>query len=111
MEIPTCLPTSSDGSNSIPQVLPHSDDFLIVDGLSTPLLSKIHWRCRRGTLELDMWLMRYVTVSFKQASPDEQQLFLTLLDLPDPELSAYLTGQQTAATPDLSELINKIRTL
>ncbi len=111
MKTPTCLPTSSDGSNSIPQVLPHGDTIPIENGLSTPSFSQIKWRCRRGTLELDTWLMRYVDISFQQASLQEQRLFFSLLDLPDPELSAYLTGQQIIADPNLAKLINKIRTL
>ena len=111
MVMPTCLPTSSDGSNSIPQVLPHGDKIPFEDDPSTPLLSQIRWRCRRGMLELDIWLMRYVDRSFEQASPEEQQLFLILLNLPDPELSACLLGQQTVVNSDLAELINKIRSL
>lgn len=109
--MPTCLPTSSDGSNSIPQVLPHGDKIPYENGLSTPSLSKTRWRCRRGTLELDTWLTRYVDTSFKLASIQDQQLFITLLDLPDPELSAYLTGQQAMVEPNLAKLINKIRRL
>ena len=111
VKMPTCLPTSSDGSNSIPQVLPHSDEISIENDPGTPSFSQIKWRCRRGTLELDMWLMRYVDTCFKQATSQERQLFSTLLDLPDPELWAYLIGQRTLAEPNLDALINRIRAL
>lgn len=109
--MPTCLPTSRTGSISIPQVLPHGGIIPFENDLNTPSISQVQWRCRRGTLELDIWLMRYVNTCFELANNREQLLFLTLLDLPDPELSAYLSGQKIMTDPNSADLINKIRTL
>ncbi len=58
-------------------------------------LSRLRWRCRRGMKELDILLERYLARDYATATTPEQAAFQALLELPDPELHAYLMGRET----------------
>ena len=49
-------------------------------------LRRMAWRCRRGMLELDIVLQRFIAQHFNQLTLDELSAFDALLDLPDNEL-------------------------
>ncbi len=72
---------------------------------------RLKWQCRRGTLELDIMLERYLSQCYCHASEAEQSLFLALLDLEDKELFPYLMGDRLPASEQLARLIEKIRLL
>lgn len=74
-------------------------------------MKKLRWRCRRGTLELDLMLLRYLDSRYSCGNPAEQQAFQELLGLEDTELMRYLMGEQRAHQPAFSSLIEVIRTL
>lgn len=74
------------------------------------VLAKLRWRCRRGTLELDFLLQRYLDRAYSIAAPEEQQLFIELLALEDNLLIAYLLENVNAPTKPLNALIAKIHT-
>jgi antitoxin CptB len=65
--------------------------------LATPpaaeTLNRLRWRCRRGMRELDTLLEHYLAERFPVAPEAEQAAFVRLLDLPDPDLAAYLLGR------------------
>lgn len=72
-------------------------------------LERLRWRCRRGLLELDIVLGRFIQ---HYASLDSRQkiAFDTLLDMPDTELWDMISGKLPAADAGqhaLVELINK----
>lgn len=73
-------------------------------------LKKLRWRCRRGTLELDIILLRYLDQRFSLAGQAEQQAFLRLLDLEDSDLIRYVLGEQTPG-PDLLAVVTALRAL
>lgn len=73
--------------------------------------NKLRWRCRRGTLELDLLLIRYLEIAYLAAETKEKQAFLQLLELEDTVLLRYLMGEALAKEADLAELIAKIRAL
>jgi len=58
-------------------------------------LARIRWRCRRGLLELDIVLGRFIE---HYASLDARQklIFDKLLDLPDTALWDMISGKQPA---------------
>lgn len=58
-----------------------------------PSDAKLIWNCRRGMLELDLMLARFVEQRLPLLSPTERLLFARLLDYPDPVLYALLMGQ------------------
>jgi antitoxin CptB len=47
---------------------------------------RLAWRCRRGMLELDIVLQRFVAQYFNQLTLNELMALDELLDLPDTEL-------------------------
>ena len=72
-------------------------------------LAKLRWRARRGMRELDAVLQSFVQHVAATLSPAELARFEQILDLPDPELFAYLTGRSAATEPDTARLIERIR--
>ena len=74
-------------------------------------INKLRWRCRRGTLELDLILLRYLENRYLTADSREQQTFLELLDLEDSDLMRYLMGEQSPADADLADLVALMRAL
>lgn len=77
-------------------------------GVETARLARLRWRCRRGLLELDLVLERFLQERYPQLSPAEQKCFEALLELPDSTLFACLQGQETPAK-ELEEIVRKIR--
>lgn len=71
--------------------------------------SRLRWRCRRGALELDLLLNRYLDDQFDHASADERFAFEQLLTLQDPELLRYVMGQDYPNNDALAALVKKIR--
>lgn len=55
-------------------------------------LSRIHWACRRGMLELDQLLESYFLTSYSRLSEQEQQHFVDLLGSADQDLFRWLLG-------------------
>jgi antitoxin CptB len=70
-------------------------------------MSRLRWQCRRGMRELDELLTHYLEVEYEVARGSEKAAFQALLELPDPELSAYLL-QQHPHPPELAVVIQKI---
>jgi antitoxin CptB len=68
----------------------------------------LRWRCRRGMRELDILLERYLRERYPNAPGTEQQAFEALLDLPDPELHAYLMRRQVPIDPEWVHVIAKL---
>ncbi len=52
--------------------------------------ARLRWQCRRGMRELDLVLQSFLSSSFSSLSADDQVRFELLLELPDPDLCAYL---------------------
>jgi len=59
--------------------------------------------------ELDLLLGRYLADDFPGASSAEQAAFAELLELPDPQLAAYLIGGVEPANPAIAQLTGRIR--
>lgn len=55
---------------------------------------RLRWRCRRGLLELDVWLERFATARLGHLSQAQRGLLETLLQEPDADLLAWLQGRQ-----------------
>ncbi len=59
-------------------------------------LERIRWRCRRGMLELDIVLGRFVERHYAELDSAGQRAFDDLLDMPDAELWDIITGKGKA---------------
>ena len=64
---------------------------------------KLKWKCRRGLLELDIVLDRYLKAGEPIAGLSE------LLDLPDNDLWDIVAGRSEAYQPHLSEVVARLR--
>ena len=70
-------------------------------------MQRVRWRCRRGLLELDIVLGRFIE---HYAGLDEKQrvVFDYLLDLPDTELWDLIGGKLPALQAEQRELLGLI---
>jgi antitoxin CptB len=64
---------------------------------------KLKWKCRRGLLELDIVLIRYL-----DRNPDDAELG-ELLDLPDNDLWDIVVGRSDDYAPHLRHLVARLR--
>jgi antitoxin CptB len=77
--------------------------------VSDPELRRALWRCRRGLKELDLLLERYARGHLPRRPASEQAAFLALLELPDPQLSAYLLQGVIPPEGQMARLVEAIR--
>ena len=59
--------------------------------------------------ELDALLIRFVEEAYETLPADDKRRFSSLLELPDPDLHAYLVGRHEPSDPDLERLLDRIR--
>lgn len=71
--------------------------------------ARLRWRCRRGMRELDILLIRFFETSFDGLAAEEKRRFEALLNLPDPDLHAYLLGGHAGEDAKLESLLERIR--
>ena len=69
---------------------------------------RLAWRCRRGMKELDLVLVRYLRERWPAATSAEKLQFERILELPDPELAAYLLGRERAPDPDMQAMLAQL---
>ena len=73
-----------------------------------PEVPRLRWRCRRGMKELDLLLERYLSLDFPAASSRDRDAFARFLEVPDPELAAYLLGGVVPVDPDFAHLARQL---
>ncbi|MCD8525258.1 MAG: succinate dehydrogenase assembly factor 2 [Gammaproteobacteria bacterium] len=59
-------------------------------------LKRLQWQCRRGMLEIDLLLKRYLSAHYRYVSVDEQAIFESFLSENDQNLFLWLTGRSLA---------------
>jgi succinate dehydrogenase flavin-adding protein (antitoxin of CptAB toxin-antitoxin module) len=59
--------------------------------------------------ELDLMLAGWVRARYQQASEAERSHFLSLLELPDPQLVRYLLGAERPDSPELAAAVEAVR--
>lgn len=69
---------------------------------------QLQWQCRRGMLEIDLLLKRYLSESYLESDETERALFESLLSENDQQLFLWLTGQEESCTK-YTHLIGKLR--
>jgi antitoxin CptB len=72
-------------------------------------LNRIQWRCRRGMLENDLVLSRYLAARGASMTEDEVAMLDRLLDLPDNELWDIIAGRQQPADATVGPLVAALR--
>ena len=73
-------------------------------------LERARWRCRRGLLELDIVLQRFMDQYYAQLGAAELQQFDTLLDLPDNDLWDMITARKELEDKGLQPVLRLLQT-
>ena len=66
---------------------------------------RIRWQCRRGMLELDLVLAKFLDHRLETLSPGDRAAFKRLLEYPDNDLWDFVTGQMPAPDPATARVI------
>lgn len=69
---------------------------------------RMAWKCRRGMLELDSLLERFMAHRFEFLTDDEIVTFERLLKEPDPVLYSWFLGSETCDDQQFQKIIVKI---
>lgn len=72
-------------------------------------LERARWRCRRGMLELDIVLQRFLDRDYLQLNNQQLEQFERLLDLPDNDLWDLITGRQVTIDSRLLIVLNLLQ--
>lgn len=72
--------------------------------------SRLRWRCRRGTRELDLLLGWWLDARYPRADADQRAAFDALLDAPDPDLWDWLIARVEPNDSAVREIVDEIRT-
>lgn len=75
-----------------------------------PTLAQLRWRCRRGMLELDVLLSRFLDQRYSKLSEAQAVALFEALEAEDDELWDWLSGRarpQEQRIADIVELISR----
>lgn len=67
-------------------------------------LNRLRWHCRRGMLELDLVLERFLEENYAGLTVQQRQEFETLLELEDHELWQRVRGDAATAS-DVEQML------
>lgn len=71
--------------------------------------ARLRWHARRGLLENDILLERFMDAELTQLSPEELLLLGELLRMEDNDLLDVLMGRAAVGNPQLAPLVERIR--
>jgi antitoxin CptB len=80
----------------------------VADAPDDRWLARLRWRCRRGLLENDLVLARFLDARGASLSRDELAMLDALLDLTDNDLWELIAGT-AQASPALAPLVRQLR--
>lgn len=67
--------------------------------------ARLSWHCRRGMLELDLILQRFLKNKLDNLTESQLKRFDELLSYTDPELFAWFMGSEEPETQELKEIV------
>lgn len=73
--------------------------------------ARIRWHSRRGMLELDLLLGRFLQAKLETMSETEMDKYEDLLTNSDPDLFAWLMGYETPTNKELADFVALIRSI
>lgn len=69
---------------------------------------RIRWQSRRGLLELDLLLGKFLAKRYDQLSDEELVIYCRILDLPDNDFLDLLNGKVIAKDAEIMAMVAKI---
>lgn len=78
---------------------------------NTPIdsIKRLRWACRRGLLELDTLLERFCEQQLSTLSVAEQAALTQLLQYSDPQIRAFILGDESPSEPSLKAILALIK--
>jgi antitoxin CptB len=71
---------------------------------------RLRWRCiRRGLLEVDIALTRFLDDGFDKLNEEQQQAFVELADMEDHDLWHLISGQADIDDARLAPIVDMLR--
>lgn len=71
-------------------------------------MGKLRWRCRRGMRELDVLLLKFLELRYKDLNQREKEVFEVVLELQDPDLYAMLMGKVRPESDEIRSMIAQL---
>ncbi len=72
-------------------------------------LERLRWRSRRGLLEMDLILQRFLDRHLATLSAEDTRAYDALLDLPDNDFLDLVMGRESPQDESLAPVLEKIR--
>jgi antitoxin CptB len=72
-------------------------------------MDRLRWQCRRGLLENDLVLERFLEAHGARLEGGRLDAFQALLDYPDDELWSIVSGRSECGDPALGEVVRLLR--
>jgi antitoxin CptB len=72
-------------------------------------IAKLQWACRRGMLELDLILGKFLRESYADLPLEDKELFVELLSCQDPSLFSWLLGSEQPEDANMAKITGIIR--
>lgn len=72
-------------------------------------IERARWRCRRGLLELDIVLQRFMDQYYTQLDESGLEQFERLLALPDNDLWDLITARQVTTDGNLQQVLELLQ--
>ena len=72
-------------------------------------MNRLRWRCRRGLLENDLVLERFLAAHGPTLEDDHLSALQALLEYPDDELWGIVSGRSECREPALFEVVGLLR--
>ena len=72
-------------------------------------MNRLRWKCRRGTLELDLVLQQFLERDYAALDRVAQQAFEALLESGDEELWAMVSGEALCSLPGYQLVVERLR--
>jgi len=69
-------------------------------------MTRLQWRCRRGTREMDLLFECFLANSYPGLSASQKQVFESLLEETDPDIQDWINGKTEPRDPAYRELIS-----
>ena len=77
--------------------------------ISSQQKAKLTWHCRRGMLELDLILQKFLAEKLDGLTVEQLTAFEHLLNEADPDLYSWLMGYATPTDKELASIVTVIR--
>lgn len=77
--------------------------------INLPSDQQFKWACRRGMLELDLFLLSFYEKQGQSLSKEQKKIFWSLLKESDPDLFSWLMGNTLPPNKDYLDIIERIR--